>query len=333
MGPDAWIQRLLEKKTELDSLKPFPVQFVQNLDEWFKVELTYSSNAIEGNTLSRQETALVIEKGLTVEGKSLREHLEAVNHAEAIQFIRNGLVKKKRTQIKEADILEVHRIILSKINDSDAGRYRRVPVRIAGSTVMLPNFLKVPDLMADFMKWLSHAKESVVQIAADAHFKFVSIHPFIDGNGRVGRLLMNLLLMQGDFPPALIRKEDRKEYLNALERGQTKNQLDDYYEIIYSAIDRSLDIYLDMLKGKESSKIKQEKFLKIGELAKETGETVSTLRFWTKEGLLLVHSTTVGGYQLYSAKMIDRVKKIKLLQDKERLTIAEIKNKLIENQK
>lgn len=328
MKLNTWISKLLEKRKELDDLKPLPAAFRMNLDEWFKVELTYTSNAIEGNTLSRQETALVIEKGLTVEGKSLREHLEAVNHAEAIQFIREHLIRKKRAEIKEKDILELHRFILSKINDSESGRYRRVPVRIAGSTVILPNPLKVPDLMTDFMKWLHRSNDPVIQIAADAHFKFVSIHPFVDGNGRVARLLMNLILMQEDFPPALIRKEDRKAYLNALEKGQTKNHLDDYYDVIYSAIDRSLDIYLDMLKGKEGFQSKKGKLLKIGELAKETEETVSTLRYWTQEGLLVIHSTTESGYQLYQTEMIERVKKIRLLQEKDRLTIDEIKKKI-----
>ncbi|TSC93887.1 MAG: Uncharacterized protein CEN87_716 [Parcubacteria group bacterium Licking1014_1] len=248
------LQKLAEKKTRLDKYRPFPPELLKNLDEWFKVELTYTSNAIEGNTLSRQETALVVEKGITIDGKSITEHLEAINHALAIDFIKN-LATSKRTDFKEQDLLNLHQIILQKIDDTNAGKYRSVSVRIAGSNVVLPNALKVPELMAEFIDWLrrSSSNEYFVKIAADAHFKLVSIHPFIDGNGRAARLLMNLLLIQEGYPPALIRKEDRRIYINSVEKGQLQNELDDFYDIIYEAVDRSLDIYLDAAEGKNPS--------------------------------------------------------------------------------
>ena len=246
---DNILQQLTEKKEKLDSLKPFPAELVKNLDEWYRIELTYTSNAIEGNTLTRQETAMVVEKGLTVEGKTLNEHLEAVNHAKAVSFIKKLLADKKtRKEIAESDILEIHRIVLSGINAADAGRYRNIAVRIAGSKVVLPNSAKVPELMEGFMKWLrSDEKEHPIKISADTHFKLVSIHPFVDGNGRTARLLMNLLLIQEGYPPAIIKTEDRKLYINAIEKGQLDNSLDDYYQIIYKAVDNSLDIYLDAL--------------------------------------------------------------------------------------
>ena len=189
------LQQLTEKKKKLDSFRPFPVELVKNLDEWYKIELTYTSNAIEGNTLTRQETAMVVEKGLTVEGKTLNEHLEAVNHAKAVNFVRELAENKKtKKEITENDILDIHRIILSGINNAYAGRYRDVAVRIAGSTAVLPNPAKVPELMEDFVKWLRGGeREHSVKISADAHFKLVSIHPFVDGNGRTARLLMNLI--------------------------------------------------------------------------------------------------------------------------------------------
>ncbi|MBF0300912.1 MAG: Fic family protein, partial [Oligoflexia bacterium] len=184
--------KLTTKKQKLDRLRPFPVNFEKSLHEWFKVELTYTSNAIEGNTLTRRETAIVIEKGLTIGGKDLREHLEAKNHAEALDFI-NTLIKKRPSQLSEKNVLTIHEIILKGIDDENAGCYRNVPVRISGSTVVLPNPRKVPELMEEFFEWIAskHALHPVA-FAGEAHYRFVSIHPFVDGNGRTARLMMNL---------------------------------------------------------------------------------------------------------------------------------------------
>ena len=323
------LKQLTEKKKRLDKYRPLPLELVKNLEDWFRVELTYTSNAIEGNTLTRQETALVVEKGITVEGKSLKEHLEAINHAQALDFIKS-LVKEKREELTQSDILDIHKVILAKIDDIDAGKYRTVAVRIAGSTVVMPNSMKVPDLMKRFIEWLNRPNaDHTVKISADAHYKLVSIHPFTDGNGRTARLLMNLLLMQGGYPPALIRKEDRRRYINSIEKGQLGGGLEDYYELISEAVERSLDIYLEALSPKETKKgLSLNKLLKIGELAKETEETIHTIRFWTKEGLLTVKSFTKGGYQLYESSMVERAKKIRQLQKQKRLAIAEIKKEL-----
>ena len=319
---------LTKKKQRLDKYRPLPPELVKNLEDWFRVELTYTSNAIEGNTLTRNETALVVEKGITVEGKSLVEHFEAINHAQALGFIKT-LVKKKRKELTEADILDIHKAILAKIDDTNAGRYRTVSVRIAGSTVVMPNAVKVPDLMSKYVKWVNSPNtDHPIKISANAHYKLVSIHPFVDGNGRTARLLMNLLLMQEGYPPALIRKEDRRRYINSIERGQLGGSLKDYHELILEAVERSLDIYLEALEPKETKEgVKMNELLKIGELAKETGETVFTIRFWTKEGLLIVKDFTKSGYQLYKPSMIERVKEIRRLQKEERLIIAEILEK------
>jgi Fic family protein len=319
-------QELSKKKQLLDEYRPLPKELVNNLGDWFRIELTYTSNAIEGNTLTRQETALVVEKGLTVGSKSLKEHLEATNHAAALNWI-NGLTKRKLSTITQQDILEIHKIILKGIDDENAGCYRNVAVRIAGSRVVMPNPRKVPDLMNNFIYWLhSKTKQHPVQIAALAHYKLVSIHPFIDGNGRTARLLMNLILMIYGYPPAIIRKQDRLVYINALEQAQLGGSLDNYLALIIKSVDRSLDIYLKAVSGtKELSKEKPGKLLKIGELAKKTGIPNSTIRHWTKEGLLEVAETTPFGYQLYAHEMIKRIKKIKELQAK-RYTLSEIKN-------
>ena len=319
---------LEEKKQRLDTHRPFSVDLETNLREWFKIELTYTSNAIEGNTLSRAETALVVEKGLTVEGKTLREHLEAVNHAQAFDWVVQRIHTNKQT-IAENTILDLHQQILQKIDDTNAGRYRTVPVRIAGSTVIMPNAMKVPELMEKFISWLQKNNDHPLTGAIDAHFKLVSIHPFIDGNGRTARLLMNLLLMQEGYPPAIIRKEDRRQYIASIEKAQLGGSLSDYYALMYRAIDRSFDIYLHTLEDKENEKILAKKnLLKIGELAELTGETVPTIRHWTKEELLQVTEYTQGGYQLYNQDKVGIARKIRKLQNSKRLTLAEIKREL-----
>ncbi len=142
---------------------------MRNLDDWFRVELTFTSNAIEGNTLTRAETALVIEKGLTVGGKSLREHLEAANHAKALDFV-HSLISKTPSELTAKDVLAIRDMILKGSDDDNAGRYRSVPVRIAGSAVVMPNPRKVPDLMDAFQDWLTAPHDlHPAAFAAEAH--------------------------------------------------------------------------------------------------------------------------------------------------------------------
>jgi Fic family protein len=322
---------LTQKKQQLDGFRPLPPELIRNLNDWFKVELTYTSNAIEGNTLTRRETAVIIEKGLTVGGKSLKEHLEATNHAHALDFVRS-LIKKKPSQLTIKDLLAIHDIILKGLDDENAGHYRNIPVRISGSTVILPNPRKVPDLMDDFHLWLTHKHHlHPIAFAGEAHYRLVSIHPFVDGNGRTARLLMNLLLMMAGYPPAIIRKRDRLAYINALEKAQLGGSKDAYEKIIAKATERSLDIYLKAANGKSASSnnndVDSEHLLKIGELAKVTHETVATIRYWTKEGLLEVSEITPSGYQLYAPDMAIRCKQIKALKEK-RFTLEEIKQRL-----
>jgi len=324
--------KLTQNKKGLDDLRPLPPELINNLDDWFKVELTYTSNAIEGNTLSRAETALIVEKGITVEGKSLKEHLEAVNHAEALEFIKT-LAGKKRQKLTEETILRIHSLILSKIDETNAGRYRTVSVRIAGVPVVMPNPLKVPDLMAEFYEWLHKKnKDHPAKIGADAHLKFVSIHPFVDGNGRTARLLLNLILMQNGYPPALIRKEDRRTYLDSIAKAQLQGDLNNYYQVIYKSINRAYEIYFKAVKpttGGGNMLIPGKKQLfKIGELAKAVNETVPTIRHWSQIGILDVADHTPKGYQLYDRSMIDRIYEIRKLQKEKYLPLSEI-NKII----
>lgn len=238
------LEQIDNKKKLLDARRPLEAAHLKNIEDWFKVELTYSSNALEGNTLTKSETAIVIEKGITVRGKSMVEHLEAKNLAYALDFVKELAVTKSSLSL--ATIKELHALILKNIDDKHAGRWRTVHVKVAGSDVTFPGPEKLIDETEQFEQWLTAAQEHPVKKAADAHFKFVTIHPFIDGNGRTARLLMNLILIQHGYPPAIIDPKDRADYIDALEKGQKEGTLTPFYNVIYQAVDKSLDIYLQM---------------------------------------------------------------------------------------
>ncbi|MDB4459202.1 Fic family protein [bacterium] len=323
---------LTKKKERLDEYRPLPQALVNNLDDWFSVELTFTSNAIEGNTLTRQETALVVQRGITVGGKSIVEHLEATNHASALKWVMEAM-NRMPARIEESDILHIHELILKGIDDGNAGRYRDLPVRIAGSSVVLPNYRKVPELMNEFALWLKKAtKMHPAELAAEAHYRLVTIHPFADGNGRAARLLMNMILLMSGYPSAIVRKRDRLAYLKSLETAQLGGPKDEYYRLITSAVNRSLNIYLKAASGDQPGPAETDELIKIGELAKRVNVANSTIRHWTKQGLLVVAETTESGYQLYGVEMIERVKLIQSLKA-ERRTLHEIRDhisKLIE---
>ena len=336
---------LIKKKQRLDKLLPLRKEILFEIEEWLKIELTYSSNAIEGNTLTRKETAEILEKGITtvISGRPLRDQIEAINHAKAIEFVKDLAKRKKNhAEIKEEDINKIHKIILTSIDDQWAGKYRETEVFIKGSSVELPQPIKVPYLMNEFVQWLSSQKSThPVKVAADSHYRLVSIHPYVDGNGRTARLLMNLILIINNYPMAIIKNEERIQYLDSLEEAQLKEKFDSYYNLIEASVDRSLEAYINAalnkpilpaFEKKPFSKYKSKRefitfseLLKIGELAKETDETIHTLRYWTKMGLLKVTKYSEGGYQLYSPDVIKKAKEIRRLQKEKRLTINEIK--------
>lgn len=245
------LAKIAEKKKEIDALGPLDPALLKNLDDWYRVELSYTSNALEGNTLTRQEAALVIEKDISIEGKRLNELIEMKNHAEAVDIVRKFTSTEGATGVITLPwLLDVHRGILKKIDDTNAGRLRTVPIRVAGSMSIFPNPVKVPELMASLVEWLANV-ESAPKKSVDAHYRLVSIHPFTDGNGRVARLLMNAILMQNDYPPLVIPKESRRAYVTSLEKGQTTGETSDYYRFMYERLLASMDDYLKMAKGEK----------------------------------------------------------------------------------
>ena len=242
----ALIRGIEQKKAQLDSLRPLSACALAQLQKYYDVELTYTSNAIEGNTLTHRETAEVIEHGITVGGKSLREHLEAVDHYDALQWMR-GLAAQA-SSIGEDAVCELHRRIVARSQPAIAGIYSPHPRRVAGSPVIFPNPLKVPGLMEEFGAWLSHAP-STPEDAFEAHFRLTAIHPFSDGNGRTARLLMNLVLLRGGYPPVAVRPEDRKLYLEALEQGSLSDDLQPFLNFMYERLDATLGEYMSALDG------------------------------------------------------------------------------------
>jgi Fic family protein len=243
-GVEKYFERIQQKKAELDQLRPIPSYALKGIKESLTLEWTYNSNSIEGNTLTLQETKMVIEEGFTIKGKSLREHFEAVNHQEAIALV-ESLISDSYI-LNEKDILNVHELVLQKIEKDFAGRFRTSGVRISGGNFVPPNALKVDDFITELINWVNQSELNIIIKSAIFHHRFVWIHPFFDGNGRTVRLLFNLLLMKQGFPPAIILKNDRKKYYDAL--NQANNG--DYSKLlllILQALERSLDIYLSAL--------------------------------------------------------------------------------------
>ena len=208
------LNKITELKIKWDSLNPLPVSTLQTLRKDWEVTHTYHSNAIEGNTLTLNETKAILLDGVTISGKTLREHLEVVNHREAMHFITR--LASSNIPLKEVEILELHRYILTGIQSEAAGYYRNMRVRVAGAKRVFPNPLKVPELMSKLVKDINTFEGHNVLQASLAHYKLVAIHPFIDGNGRTARLLMNLLLSRQQYPPVLLPVEKRSEYYDAL---------------------------------------------------------------------------------------------------------------------
>src|ERR1700730_3974217 len=238
----ALIRDLKQKKAQLDRLRPLSGGALAQLQKYYDVELTYTSNAIEGNTLTHRETAEVIEHGVTVGGKPLRDHLEAVDHYEAVQWMR-GLAAQT-TPLGEDTVCELHRRIVARSQPALAGIYSPHPRRIAGSPVIFPNPLKIPLLMEEFGAWLSSAP-STPEAAFEGHFRLTAIHPFSEGNGRTARLLMNLLLIRGSYPPVAVRPQDRNIYLDALERGSLADDLRMFQRFMHERLDATLGEYVN----------------------------------------------------------------------------------------
>lgn len=267
-------------KSRLDSLRPLPEHTVRTLHEQQVLEWTYHSNAIEGNTLTLKETKVVLE-GITIGGKRLREHFEVINHKEAIDYVE--AIVKNQEALSEWQIKSIHHLVLKNIDDRNAGQYRKENVVIAGAEHLPPNYIQVPEAMAGLVDWYrqvtgldlpsasapcfalppaslqsspqpSPAGEGAllmhpVECAARLHVDFVGIHPFVDGNGRTSRLLMNFELMRQGLLPVIIPVENRLAYYDALDTAHTRGDYSLFIGLVAGLEQASLIRYLDIIEG------------------------------------------------------------------------------------
>jgi len=246
------IERLFEKRSRIQKGRPLPSASVNRIRDDFAMEWTYNSNSIEGNTLSLRETIMVLKDGITIGGKSLREHFEAINHEKAIDYL-YSIVNSKYV-LRSIDILNLHGLVMKNIEDEFAGRIRNGAVRIVGANFTPPNASRVSDLLDELIEYINTNPQGLndVLLATVFHHKLVWIHPFFDGNGRTVRLAMNLLLIRTGFPPAIILKNDRKKYYDALNTAN-KGDYSKLALLMIQALERSLNIYINAIPGNDET--------------------------------------------------------------------------------
>lgn len=278
--------------------------FNEQILNWLKTELSYTSNHIEGNTLSKRETMLVIEDGITSSSKPIKDYIEAQNHARAFDYI----VSLKDVEITsyESVILRIHELILNGINDAEKGKYRDVRVRIASSNAVLPNPLRVPDLMNNVCKILD-SREDTIMKAIEAHYKLVEIHPFIDGNGRTARLLMALILLRTNVIPVVIQPRERKRYFDSINKRNVNGHIFQYYQYMLKQLLKTAEIFETLFRiGDILAEPNQ--LLKISEFAKLCGVPVSTIRYYLRTQKLTPIARTNAGYMLFTKEQKEVLK-------------------------
>ena len=243
---DALLNAIAAKKDRLDRLRPVSREALAKLEHYYDIELTYTSNAIEGNTLSAVETTLVIEQGVTIGGKPLKDHLEALDHYDAIRYVRE--LAAQATRLTESDVRNLHRLAMQRSRPDIAGRYADLAryVRTETGRHAFPSPAEIPALMGDFAAWLGTAPDTL-DTAFTAHRRLVEIHPFNDGNGRAARLLMNLILIRAGYPPVAVRPEDRLDYIRSLQEAEAGRGAERFSGLLYRRLDATLEEYLSAL--------------------------------------------------------------------------------------
>ena len=236
------LQHISDLKDRLDSYRPLPPEAVANLREDLLLRWTYHSNAIEGNTLTLKETKVALE-GITIGGKTMTEHQEAINHRDAIQYVEELVTEQGL--LSENQVKSTQQLILRNIDDAHAGVYRKVNVTIAGAEHRPPDAVHVASQMQDFITECQQMAASLhpVERAARVHAELVGIHPFIDGNGRTSRLVMNLELMKAGYPPAIIAVEQRLAYYEALDAAHVHQDYQPFLQLIYDCVAKAFEPY------------------------------------------------------------------------------------------
>lgn len=276
------VQTLESKLKELKSLRPISQALLSKIREQFQIEMTYNSNAIEGNSLTLKETFWVIQEGLTIKEKPLKDHLEAKNHKEALEFLYELTDSKKQNTVSEHLIKELHHLVVQDSQRNIAGKYRNGNVYISGADHRPPSHIELPIKMNELITWLNanKTKYHIIELAALLHHKIVNIHPFWDGNGRVSRLVMNILILNAGYPLTVILKNDRKRYYRVLSLAD-KGQYKPICEFVAQAAIRSLNIYLRVLKPTKS---KNKQLISLKELSKNSNYSATYLRKLATQG-------------------------------------------------
>jgi len=269
------LKRIEEKKKRLDKLRPLSKEALKKLLEDIRLRHTYHSDAIEGNTLTLRETKLVLEEGITIGGKPLKDHIEARNDAEAFDLIVKLVHEKK--SISQDIVQKTHEIVTKGIL-KDAGKYRTDNVRITGSTTTPPSYLKIVKIMDEYIQYIKKIKLNPIKKAAFIHHRLVWIHPFYDGNGRVARLLTNFHLMKKGYPPIVLKKEERKKYYDTLNKAD-HGDLSSFANFIARAVNESLQYYLSVF-------IDEERLIPLSELAKYSSYSQEYLSLRSRQGKL-----------------------------------------------
>ncbi|MFA5433538.1 MAG: Fic family protein [Candidatus Paceibacterota bacterium] len=275
-------KRIEEKLNQLNNLRPLSSSMINKLREQFSIEMTYNSNAIEGNKLTLRETGYIINEGITIKGKSFKDHLEAKDHYEAIDYLYGIIEDKANNPISGILIRNLQKMVVRETEPNSAGCYRDGGVFISGSKHHPPEAYDVPKLMESLIDWIKVNRKKVhsIELAAIIHHKIVNIHPFFDGNGRMARLVMNLLLMQDKYPLVVILKQDRKKYYQCLERAD-KGDYIPFVNFIAQAVERSLNIYLRALVPIKSI---NQKYISLSKLSKEISFSEKYLNLLARQG-------------------------------------------------
>ena len=274
--------RIQGKRKILASLRPLEKHQLKVIKTQLDTEYIYNSTTIEGNTLTLNETRLILEEGVTISGKSLREHLDIINQKEAIKWIED-LAKSKPKKISEADILQLHRITLKGISDYWAGRYKTSQNRIVGSRHKTTPPYKVKSEIENFIYHLNRNKDKLnsIELAAFVHHEIVRIHPFIDGNGRTARLVTNLILLKQGYLPMIIQNSERKRYFDTLEKAHF-GDMKPFANFIARNIERSLTLVLNALLPTTRSN----ELIPLSGLARETRYSQEYLSLRARQGKL-----------------------------------------------
>lgn len=279
--------RIEEKLKKLNSLRPLPSSVVAKLKQQFAIEMTYNSNAIEGNSLTLKETGWVIQDGLTIKGKPLKDHLEAKDHYAAITYLYEIIEHGSEQSVSQVFIRNLHKLVVRETEQEEAGSYRKTNVMITGSDHKPPEASEVSSAMDDFISWIRNNQKKLhtIELAAIVHHKIVFIHPFTDGNGRTARLIMNLFLLHEGYPLVVVLKNDRGKYYRTLVQAD-KGDYKPFIRFVAQAVERSLNIYLRIV---VPTTMQGQKFISLSEMSTKTPYSEKYLNFLARFGKIEAH--------------------------------------------